>query len=405
MARLFACVPALLLLALGSLATAQASSPVNQCLEFAAKPPDIQDQAAFKRGQQAWLDACRQAAAADPNNTGVRLSLARVLHSFGERPEAVALWRAAIAQNSAEAAWEIYNSYNSFDSGHPERPPLITRAEAERALRKAADLGYPPAMWMLAVLLDRGGVVKRDPAAAIHWAEKALANPPKDAPAIANRLGEFLVRSSDPDQRARGIKLLEDRAAVRGRGDAQAYLAEAIRGTDPVRARKLLEEALRSYPGHAIPPLADMLLKAEGGPKDEKRALSLLKGSRASDVAAVKAALGELYVEGRLVPKDIQRGVQLIRQEAQWSRAAMLRVMALLTTNPGISINGANSFLGDVLEAADAGEPGLMDALIDLKLSDNKQFADKAGGCKLAREAAGRGDAHGKRRLQECGQN
>ena len=405
MARFFACVPALLLLALGSLATAQASSPANQCLEFAAKPPDIQDQAAFKRGQQAWLEACRQAAAAEPNNTGVRLSLARVLHSFGERPEAVALWRAAIAQNSAEAAWEIYNSYNSFDSGHPERPPLITRAEAERALRKAADLGYPPAMWMLAVRLDRGGVVKRDPAAAIHWAEKALANPRKDASATPSRLGEFLVKSPDPDQRARGIKMLEERASVRGRGDAQAYLAEAIRGTDPVRARKLLEEALRTYPGHAIAPLADMLIKGEGGPKNERRALSLLQSNRAPDVAAVKAALGELYVEGRLVPQDIQRAVQLMGPETQWSHAARLRVMQLLTAHPNVRIGGANSFLGGALEAADVDEPGAMDALIDLKLSGNTQFADKPGGCKLAREAAARGDAHVKSRLHECGPN
>jgi hypothetical protein len=79
--------------------------------------------------------------------------------------------------------------------------------------------------------------------------------------------------------------------------------------------------------------------------------------------------------------------------------------MALLTAHPDISIEGANAFLGGAIEAAEVGEPGAMNALIDLKLSANKQFADKGGGCKLAREAAARGDAHAKRRLQDCGPN
>jgi hypothetical protein len=35
--------------------------------------------------------------------------------------------------------------------------------------------------------------------------------------------------------------------------DAKAYLAKAIRRDEPVRARKLLEEGVRTYPGHAIP--------------------------------------------------------------------------------------------------------------------------------------------------------
>jgi TPR repeat protein len=252
-------------------------------------------------------------------------------------------------------------------------------------------------MWILAVLLDRGSTVKRDPAGAIFWAEKAMGKPPKDTTAldIQVRLGHFLAKGGNPEQRARGIKILE--RAPRQRGDAKSYLALAIRDYDPVRARKLLEEAERTYPGHAIPALADMLIKGEGGPKDEKRALSLLQGRRASDVAAVKAALGELYVEGRLVPRNVPEGVRLISYEAIWSHEARLRVMELLVANPDIRLVNPGGFLYDATEAAELGEPGAMAALIELKLSQSVQFRDKAGGCKLVEAAA--------QRLEDCRTN
>jgi TPR repeat protein len=53
--------------------------------------------------------------------------------------------------------------YKSWDRTDVSKP-LVPRAEAEQALRKAAELAHPDAMLTLAVLLDRGGVVKRDPA-------------------------------------------------------------------------------------------------------------------------------------------------------------------------------------------------------------------------------------------------
>ena len=64
-------------------------------------------------------------------------------------------------------------------------------------------------------------------------------------------VGEWLAESDNADERKRGIDILEPLAKA-GRGDAQAYLAEAIRGSDPVRARTLLEQAVRTYPGSAL---------------------------------------------------------------------------------------------------------------------------------------------------------
>jgi len=43
--------------------------------------------------------------------------------------------------------------------------------------------------------------------------------------------------------------------------------------------------------------------------------------------------------------------------------------------------------------------------LIELKLSQSKQFSDKPGGCALAERAAKRGDEALARHLRECGAN
>ena len=382
---------------------AQSQAPaVRECLRFAELQPDISNEAAFRRALKTWIDRCKQAVEDDGGNARVKVSLAQALSADGQREQSIEQLRAAAAQNDAKALWLLYEAHKSYDRNDPDKPQLITRAEAETSLRKTAELGHPYSMWILAVLLNRGSTVKRDPAGAILWAERAMANPPKDTQRIdiQVRLGHFLAKSADPEQRARGVALLETLAPARG--DAKAYLALALRSTDPMRARRLLEDGERSFPGHAIPALADMLIKGEGGPKDEKRALALLQGRRASDVAAVKAALGELMVEGRLVPRDVQEAANLIRREAQWTHEARLRVMQILSANPGVRIANPGGFLYEVVEAADLGEPGAMAALIDLKLSGHSQFGDKAGGCKLATRAATQGDTHAAARLKDC---
>jgi hypothetical protein len=61
--------------------------------------------------------------------------------------------------------------------------------------------------------------------------------------------------------------------------------------------------------------------------------------------------------------------------------------------------------LYDATEAAELGEPGALDALIDLKLSQSAQFRDKPGGCALAAQFAKLGDEIAARRLKGCGAN
>ena len=218
-------------------------------------------------------ESCKLAFAEHPENLHFKVAVARAM-PYAQREAKVALFREAAAQGDAEAYYEIYEHHKSWDRGDLDQVPLVTRAEADRALHKAAELGHPFSTQMLAILLDRGTTVKRDPAAARYWAGRAVANPAKDASAgdLLVLLGRLLVTSDKPDERARGLDILE-RMAKAGVFGAKRELAIAIRKDDPVRARKLLEESLWPDPGGAPPPLAEMLIAGEGGPADPKRAL------------------------------------------------------------------------------------------------------------------------------------
>jgi TPR repeat protein len=356
--------------------------------------------------RETWVAACRQAAAAEPANPRLKHVLARSLMTIGRRDEAIVIWRELAEHDDADAAFEIYDMYKSYYRGDVNAPQLVTRAEAERALRRAAELGHAYATLILAVLLDRGGTVKRDPQEAIRFAERAVANPSKDVTAADMQvlLGRLLVKSSDPEQKARGVALLE-RLAQAGQWNAKAELAIAIRDSDPARARALLEQSLQGNGGGAIPPLADMLIKGEGGPADPRRAVALLSDRRYSDVPGISGARGELSIAGKLVPRDLKNGVDLLSLFAQWDFDARMRLLKLLADNPDLTIAYPGSTLYDATEAAELGEPGAMAALIELKLSRNAQFRDKEGGCALAARAAKDGDAASARWRAECGAN
>jgi hypothetical protein len=147
-----------------------------------------------------------------------------------------------------------------------------------------------------------------------------------------------------------------------------------------------------------------MLIKGEGGPPVPQRSLSLLRGQSAADVPAVKAALGQLYLEGRLVPHDVQEAVRLIAI-GQFDYDSLFMVMRLLAANPDVRLSYPGSLLYDMLEAAGLNEPGAMATLIDLKLSHNSQFRDKPGGCTLVETAVKRGDESIKQHVPECRAN
>ena len=150
---------------------------------------------------------------------------------YEQKAEALRLWREAAAQGSAEAYYEIYEHHKSWDRGHPERPQSVTRAEAAEALRKAAELGHPLATRMLIRRLTDGDIVKRDPDGRTVLG-RARRRQPRNGRSRANMsltLGSLLAASDKPEERARGLDILERIASGPYVFGAKRELANAIR--------------------------------------------------------------------------------------------------------------------------------------------------------------------------------
>lgn len=380
---------------------------VELCQQLFEEPKEYIDDAARRRRWDLRHDACKMAFEANPSNADLKAAYARNL-PYEKKTVAIAMLREAASQGSAEAYLQIYHHHRSWDRGDLDKVPLVTRAEAARALQKAAELGHPSAMPTLARRLEDGDIVKRDIVAARYWAERAVANldPSKHASkgGLLVMLGSLLAKSDKPDERARGIEILEKLSEPgHYQYGAKTELALAIRKQDPVRARTLLEESRRPDPGGATVPLAEMLIAGEGGPADPKRALSLLKGT--SDSWMAKGMLGQLTLEGKLVPRDIQEAVNLIDRAGSYDFNARMQVVRLLAAYPETRVSHPKRTLYDAVEAAELDEPGAMKALIELKLSANAQFQDRPGACKLIETAVGRGDQSMAQRLADCRAN
>ena len=369
------------------------------CLNLSEKPTEYLSGEQWQRRRDRRTASCDMAFAAAPYDLTLKVRVALAM-PHEPRAQSLAILREAAAQGAPEAWYWIYESHKSWDHGDYGRPPLVTRAEADRALHMAAQLGHPFATQMLAILLDRGSIVKRDPAAARYWAERAVSNPAKDATRgeLLALLGRLLVTSDKPEERARGLDLLE-RTSKAGVFGAKRELARAIRSENPVRARALLEEAKSPDPGGAKPLLAEMLIAGEGGPADPKRALALLKSAH---TASAEGVLGRLYLEGKLVPRDPQEAARLIGLAGTWHLDARIEVLKILAANPDVRVDRPKDTLYEAMEAVELDEPGALSALIELKLSDNAQFRDPAGACKLAEAAVARGDQAMAARLAGC---
>ena len=134
----------------------------------------------MEKYKQDFLSACEQAIVVDPDGADTQLALGRAYSPTRQDKESVRLYRAAAAQDHPKAWLELYERHRSWERGKLGRPQLVDRAEAERALRRAAELGEPDAIMRLVGELSRGTIVKRDPAQAITWARQAMTRPPKN---------------------------------------------------------------------------------------------------------------------------------------------------------------------------------------------------------------------------------
>lgn len=354
----------------------------------------------YRQFMKDWIDTCEREAAID-SSPAVQFGLYKALFFTDRRPEAIVVLRKLAATGDADALYDLYEWHRSWEKKDLDHRQVVNSAEATDALRKAAEAGDPRAIHIYAIDLAQGRFVKRDVDAAAYWMEKALARPPKHStPAdLTVSIGQLLSQSPDASSRARGIKLLESI----NRADAKGYLGLAIRDDDPVRARALLEETLRPWPGISLAPLADMLIKGEGGPADGRRALKLLQShSNKSAPSSINAALGKLYAEGKLVPRDPQKAAELMSGATQWSVEALIDFAQFVADNPAVQVHDPKRLLYEITEASELGEPKATPTLIALKLSSNPDYADKAGACRLVARAVQNGDDSARKFLNAC---
>ena len=230
--------------------TLTAENAAELCQKLFEDPKQYIGEEALRRRWDLRAASCRKAFDADPANTELKVAVARNL-PYARKDEAIAMLREAAAQGNAEAHYQLYEHHKSWDRGDLDKVPLVTRTEAAEALRKAAELGHPFAMQTLVRRLEDGDIVKRDPVAARYWAERAVANPARDASkaGLLVTLGRLLAASDKPEERARGLEILEgmSKAEVvrrqartgdrhpQGRSGARAH---AARGSPPPRSRR-----------------------------------------------------------------------------------------------------------------------------------------------------------------------
>ncbi len=330
-----------------------ASPAARDCASMRHNRPsawDVGDEK-YRQFMNDWVLTCEREAAADPG-APVQLSWFKALFATDRRPEAIVVLRNLAATGHTDALYEIYEWHRSWEHKDLDKTQIVNSGEAVDALRRAAEAGHPRSMHVYAIDLEQGRFVKRDVDAAALWTERTLANPPKETTRadLSMSIGRLLTKSADPDKRARGVRMLE---AMSGNSRAKAYLAVAIRKDDPVRARALLEDTLRDWSGISLPPLADMLIKGEGGPADGKRALKLLQSyANKSAPASINATLGELYAEGKLVPRDPHKAAELMSGETQWSVEAKVRFAQFLAGNPTVKPYDAKRVLYEIAEAS-----------------------------------------------------
>lgn len=125
---------------------------------------------AYQRGDiVAAIAHFRDAALRDHAPAQVRL--AYILHRSDRIPQAMAWYRRAARQQSAEAQFALGQMYLTGEAG--ESDTLLARTWT---LAAAAN-GHPPAMRALVTAHERGGMaLPRDPEQARYWLERAAAH-------------------------------------------------------------------------------------------------------------------------------------------------------------------------------------------------------------------------------------
>src|SRR5262245_60597654 len=100
-----------------------AENAVELCKQLFEEPREYIDDATRRRRWDLRHDSCKMAFEASPGNADLKTAYARNL-PYAQKAEAIAMYREAAAQGSAEAYLQIYEHHRSWERGDLDRVPL-----------------------------------------------------------------------------------------------------------------------------------------------------------------------------------------------------------------------------------------------------------------------------------------
>lgn len=363
------------------------------------------------RKLEALRSACQLAWAGAPKSKRLQLQWLRVMVAMGKPGQEwllVPQLQLLADDGSAEANYLLFRMF-SYTQGKKDAAAFpISAQDALRRLRVAAEQGHIEALSVLMQQYRNGPLLRRDNHEAVKMARRIESAPPQGKTETEYearmRAGMALAIASmtleddsfpKPEQRiAFGIVDRDSAAGTKNEYSSLTYIAAVRfgRGTaaDPVKARRMLEARLDKYGDkNAMPMLAEMLAKGEGGPADPKRALSMLRDGNVRTLRGAPAILAGLLLDGKIVGRQPQEAIRALARS--WDLADEIRLAGLLIDYQ-TQLDNADRLVASLTQAAAVGEPGAAIALARLKLSDNSQFTDIDGARALLKPLADAGD-------------
>lgn len=383
-------------------------------LDYAAKVPPVNFGALrFHDDSYNYLKAlqasCQEAWIGAPKEKRMHLQWIRVTLAL---PDANAKLltpqiRQLAAEGSAEAQYLLYRLRMFRPDDGPSSALDVSRDEAWTNLNKAAEAGLLDAVRDMTVIYHGTLYAKRDLRQVVKWARRLEGMPPQG---ISNTRYEDEARASgrwiaaratlDEDgfpatEQRMAFRLMEERMKAGGKDAGRsAYVVikslRAGRGVrkDPGRAREMLEARVREDK-YAVGPLADMLVKGEGGPEDGKRAYAMLRAADLKDNPTATDVLAEILLAGRVAGRRTQEAILLLAGSA--SEESPIRLAGLLSEYHN-AIEKAELLKGRLERMAGEGNAEAALAFAKLKLSGNSQFSDEDGARLLLRPLADAGN-------------
>ena len=294
-------------------------------------------------------------------------------------------------------------------------------AQAAHWYQAAADAGYLWAQIALANLYDQGRGVPEDHGAALELFLEASEfeqshayrlDPPRTRAVATYRAGEMIEKGrgvpANPAAAADYYRI----AAEAGNPDAQFALAELYRegeglAADPAEAERWYAAAAKGYAGatggRAQERLGEMYIDGRGVPKDVMRGLMLLEGVAQGGRIWTQVKLAQLYEQGAegLSP-DLGRAVAYYQMAAEaGNRAGLYELARLHATGEGVQRDGRRAV--ELYEQAGAaGEPRAYRRLGELYAEGKVVSKDHAEANRWFAKAAENGDGEAAFRLAEA---